>query len=149
MRLTEVQQPKTAATLSTSSSCLAFSANSGQSEAGSTTTASSFLPSRPPFLFCSSISISMTSFSVVSLIAMVPESECRMPTLMVSSAAMAWPAIMLAKLRAMPPSSALRSDLVIFVSLLSWQRDVALHLLHAKRLGDRTCRHPDHGRKIA
>ena len=98
LRLTEVQQPKTAATLSTSSSCLAFSANSGQSEAGSTTTASSFLPSRPPFLFCSSISISMTSFSVVSLIAMVPESECRMPTLMVSSAAMAWPAIMLAKL---------------------------------------------------
>ena len=31
--------------------------------------------------FCCSISISMTSFSVVSLIAMVPESECRMPTL--------------------------------------------------------------------
>jgi hypothetical protein len=59
----------------------AFSANSGQFEAGSTTTASSFLPSRPPFLFCSSMSISMTSFSVVSLIAMVPDSECRMPTL--------------------------------------------------------------------
>ena len=34
-------------------------------------------------MFCCSISISMTSFSVVSLIAMVPESECRMPTLMV------------------------------------------------------------------
>jgi hypothetical protein len=33
-------------------------------------------------LFCASISISMTSFSVVSLIAMVPDSECRMPTLM-------------------------------------------------------------------
>ena len=64
----------------------AFSANSGQFEAGSTTTGSSFLPSKPPFLFCSSISISITSFSVVSLIAMVPESECRMPTLMVSSA---------------------------------------------------------------
>ncbi len=28
----------------------------------------------------------MVSFSVVSLIAMVPESECRMPTLMVSCA---------------------------------------------------------------
>ena len=28
----------------------------------------------------------MTSFSVVSLIAIVPDSECRMPTLMVSSA---------------------------------------------------------------
>ena len=67
----------------------AFSANFGQSEAGSTTTASSFLPSRPPFLFCSSISISITSLSVVSLIAMVPDSECRMPILMVSSAARA------------------------------------------------------------
>ncbi len=32
------------------------------------------------------MSISITSFSVVSLMAMVPESECRMPTLMVSSA---------------------------------------------------------------
>ena len=32
------------------------------------------------------MSISMTSFSVVSLIAMVPESECRMPTLIVSCA---------------------------------------------------------------
>ena len=91
LRLTEVQQPKTAATLSFSISSRAFSANSGQFEAGSTTTASSFLPSRPPFLFCSSISISMTSFSVVSLIAIVPESECRMPTLIVSSAARAAP----------------------------------------------------------
>jgi hypothetical protein len=35
-------------------------------------------------LFCSSISISITSFSVVSLMAMVPESECRIPTLIVS-----------------------------------------------------------------
>ena len=86
LRDTEVQQPKVAATLSTEISCRAFSAKSGQSDAGSTTTASSFLPSSPPFLFCSSISISMTSFSVVSLIAMVPDSECRMPTLMVSSA---------------------------------------------------------------
>ena len=84
LRDTEVQQPNTAATLSLVISSRAFSANSGQLEAGSTTTASSFLPSRPPFLFCSSISISITSFSVVSLIAMVPESEWRMPTLMVS-----------------------------------------------------------------
>ena len=81
LRDTEVQQPNTAAHLSTDSRPRAFSANSGQFEAGSTTTASSFRPSTPPFLFCSSISISMTSFSVVSLIAMVPESECRMPTL--------------------------------------------------------------------
>ena len=86
LRDTEVQQPNTTATFSLVMSSRAFSANSGQFEAGSTTTASSFLPSRPPFLFCSSISISMTSFSVVSLIAMVPESECRMPTLMVSCA---------------------------------------------------------------
>ena len=86
-RETEVQQPNTAETLSFSISSFAFSANSGQFEAGSTTTASSFLPSTPPFLFCSSISMSITSLSVVSLIAIVPESECRMPILMVSSAA--------------------------------------------------------------
>ena len=84
LRDTEVQQPNTTATLSLLISSRAFSANSGQFEAGSTTTASSFLPSRPPFLFCSSMSISMTSFRVVSLIAIVPESEWRMPTLMVS-----------------------------------------------------------------
>src|SRR5262249_11963091 len=84
LRDTEVQQPNTTATLSLVMSSRAFSANRGQFEAGSTTTASSFLPSRPPFLFCSSINMSMTSFSVVSLIAMVPESEWRMPTLIVS-----------------------------------------------------------------
>ena len=89
LRDTDVQQPKTTETLSFSISSLAFSANRGQFDAGSTTTASSFLPSTPPFLFCSSISISITSFSVVSLIAMVPDSECRMPILIVSSAAMA------------------------------------------------------------
>ncbi len=86
LRDTEVQQPNTADTFSLEISSRAFSANSGQLEAGSTTTASSFLPSRPPFLFCSSISISMTSFRVVSLMAMVPDRECRMPTLMVSCA---------------------------------------------------------------
>ncbi len=75
LRDTEVQQPKTAATLSWLISSRAFSAKSGQLEAGSTTTASSFLPSRPPFLFCSSMSISMTSLSVVSDMAIVPESE--------------------------------------------------------------------------
>src|SRR5215472_9540762 len=82
LRETEVQQPNTAAHLSTDSRPRAFSANSGQFDAGSTTTASSLRPSTPPLAFCCSISISMTSFSVVSLIAMVPESECRMPTLM-------------------------------------------------------------------
>src|SRR5918996_4384943 len=84
LRDTDVQQPNVAATLCLVMSSRAFSANSGQFEAGSTTTASSFLPSRPPFLFCSSMSISMTSFKVVSLIAMVPDNECRTPTLMVS-----------------------------------------------------------------
>ena len=81
LRDTEVQQPNTAAHLSTDSRPRAFSANSGQLEAGSTTTASNLRPSTPPLAFCCSISMSMTSFSVVSLIAMVPESECRMPTL--------------------------------------------------------------------
>ena len=87
LRDTEVQQPKMAATFSFWINSRAFSANSGQLEAGSTTTGSSFLPNTPPFLFCSSISISMVSLSVVSEIAMVPESECSTPTLMVSSAA--------------------------------------------------------------
>ncbi len=91
LRDTEVQQPNTAATLSTDSNCLAFSANSGQLEAGSTTTASSLRPITPPFLFCSSISISITSLSGASLIAIVPDKECRMPTLIgpVSGAAVA------------------------------------------------------------
>ena len=75
MRLTEVQQPNTAATLSFWINSRAFSANSGQLDAGSTTTASTGRPSRPPFLLRSSTIIMMVSFSVVSLIAMVPESE--------------------------------------------------------------------------
>src|ERR1700744_998402 len=86
LRDTEVQQPNTTATLSLVMSSRAFSANSGQFEAGSTTTASSFLPRRPPFLFCSSMSMRTVSLSVVSLMAIVPESECRTPTLMVSAA---------------------------------------------------------------
>src|SRR5579871_3683670 len=90
LRETEVQQPNTTATLSLVISSRAFSANSGQFEAGSTTTASSFLPSTPPFLFCSSIRKRTVSFSVVSLMAMVPESEWSTPTLMVSSAAFAF-----------------------------------------------------------
>ncbi len=81
LRDTEVQQPNTAAHLSTESRPRAFSANSGQLDAGSTTTGSSLRPSTPPLAFCCSISISIPSFSVVSLIAMVPESECSTPTL--------------------------------------------------------------------
>ena len=41
------------------------------------------------FLFCSSMSINMASLRVVSEIAIVPDSECRTPTLTVQSAAMA------------------------------------------------------------
>ena len=81
LRDTEVQQPNTAETLLLEISSRAFSANSGQFEAGSMTTASSFRPSTPPLAFWSSISISITSFNVVSLIAIVPESEWRIPIL--------------------------------------------------------------------
>src|SRR6187399_2018657 len=85
LRETEVQQPNTTDTLSLVINSRAFSANSGQFDAGSTTTASSFLPRTPPFLFCSSIRNRMGPLSVVSLMATVPDSECRTPTLMVSS----------------------------------------------------------------
>src|SRR5690606_650401 len=54
----------------------------------STTTGSSCLPSTPPLAFCCSIRNSIVSLSVVSEIAIVPEREWRMPTLMVSSCAM-------------------------------------------------------------
>src|SRR5512144_3222415 len=93
LRDTEVQQPNTTDTLSLVMSSRAFSANSGQLEAGSTTTASSFLPSTPPFLFCSSMSIRTVSLSVVSEIAIVPDSECNTPTLMVSAACAAEPTV--------------------------------------------------------
>jgi hypothetical protein len=86
LRDTLVQQPNTAATLSCVISCLAFSANSGQLDAGSTTTGSSFLPSRPPLALISSMAISTVSLSTVSEMAMVPDSECSTPTLMVSAA---------------------------------------------------------------
>ena len=86
LRLTLVQQPNTTATLSWVSSCLAFSANSGQFDAGSTTTTSSFLPSTPPFALISSTVIITVSLSTVSEIAIVPESECSTPTLIVSAA---------------------------------------------------------------
>jgi hypothetical protein len=90
LRLTEVQQPKTTATLSTSISCLAFSANKGQFEAGSTITGSiiKLLPPTftPPDLLTSSNVNSNTSFNDVSLMAMVPLNECSTPTLTVSAA---------------------------------------------------------------
>ncbi len=89
MRDTDVQQPKITSTSDTVSSSRAFSAKSGQSEAGSTTTASSGRPRSPPLAFCSATSISTVSFSVVSEIAIVPDSECRTPTLIGSSCAKA------------------------------------------------------------
>ena len=86
MRDTLVQQPKVTTTLSLLISWRAFSANSGQFEAGSTTTGSSFLPSTPPLALISSMAISTVSLSTVSEIAIVPDSECSTPTLMVSCA---------------------------------------------------------------
>ncbi len=86
MRDTEVQQPNTTATLSWVINWRAFSANSGQFDAGSTTTGSSFLPSKPPLALISSTAINAVFFNAVSEIAMVPDNECRMPTLIVSAA---------------------------------------------------------------
>jgi hypothetical protein len=48
LRETDVQHPKTTATFSFSTSSAAFSAKSGQFDAGSTTTGLIFLPSSPP-----------------------------------------------------------------------------------------------------
>src|SRR6218665_1317168 len=96
LRDTEVQQPNTTDTLSLVISSRAFSANSGQFEAGSTTTASSFLPRTPPFLFCSSIMNRTVSFSVVSETGIVPERGGGTPPLIVSwgEAAEIAPAVM-------------------------------------------------------
>jgi hypothetical protein len=86
LRDTEVQQPNTTATLSWVSNWRPFSANNGQFDAGSTTTGSSILPLTPPLALISSMVISAMSLSEVSEMAMVPDKECRMPTLMVSAA---------------------------------------------------------------
>ena len=85
LRLAEVQPPKTVATLSSEMSFWAFSAKVGQSEAPSSTTGSSFLPSTPPAALTSSMASSSASRTVTSLMAIVPLRECRMPTLMVSA----------------------------------------------------------------
>ncbi len=81
LRLTDVQQPKTTATLSWSSSCLAFSAKRSQFDAGSTTTGWIGRPITPPLALISSTAISTTSRSDTSLMAIVPDSECRTPIL--------------------------------------------------------------------
>src|SRR6516164_4132142 len=81
LRLTEVQHPNTTATLSCCNNCFAFSANNGQLEAPSTTTGSICFPRTPPFLFISSKANNTMSRNDVSLIAIVPDNECRTPTL--------------------------------------------------------------------
>src|SRR6266436_4700789 len=83
LRLAEVQPPKTVATLSTVMSCLAFSAKVGQSEAPSWVTTWSCLPSTPPAALTSSIARSSAFFTATSLMAIVPLSEWRSPTLMI------------------------------------------------------------------
>ncbi len=80
LRDAEVQQPMIEATLSLTSSFLAFSAKVGQSLAPSSWMILILRPSTPPMaLICS-----MASFSAwiepVSEIAIVPVAECRMPT---------------------------------------------------------------------
>src|SRR5580700_545658 len=80
LRLTEVQQPNTTATLSCCNNCLAFSANNGQLEAPSTTTGSICFPKTPPLLLTSSKANNNVSRNDVSLIAIVPDNECKMPT---------------------------------------------------------------------
>src|SRR6478609_3432106 len=108
LRETDVQQPKVTSTLWTCSSSRAFSANSGQLEAGSTTTASSLRPSRPPLLLAYSTIISAVSRSAVSLIAMVPEREWRTPTLIGAPWPKAGWIIGAAKLAPRPASAARR-----------------------------------------
>src|SRR5882757_6226372 len=84
LRLAEVQPPKTVATLLTVMSCFAFSAKVGQSEAPSWVTTWSCLPSTPPAALTSSIASSSAFFTATSLMAIVPLSEWRSPTLMMA-----------------------------------------------------------------
>ena len=80
LRDAEVQQPMTDAHLSCTRSFLAFSAKVGQSLAPSSWMNLILRPSTPPWaLICSMASFS-ASTEPVSLIAMVPVTECRMPT---------------------------------------------------------------------
>src|ERR1700735_1985737 len=80
LREADVQQPITAAHLSCTRSFFAFSAKVGQSLAPSSWMNLILRPSTPP----SALICSMASFSAstdpVSLIAIVPVTECRMPT---------------------------------------------------------------------
>src|ERR1700732_5208399 len=80
LRDAEVQQPMTDATLSLTSSFLAFSAQAGQSLPPSSWMNLILRPSTPPWaLICSMASFS-ASTDPVSEIAIVPVTECRIPT---------------------------------------------------------------------
>src|SRR6266851_6250205 len=80
LREAEVQQPITAAHLSLTSSFFAFSAKVGQSLAPSSWMNLILRPSTPPAALICSIASFSASTDPVSLIDMVPVTECRMPT---------------------------------------------------------------------
>ena len=80
LREAEVQQPMMAATLSLTSSFLAFSAKVGQSEAPSSWMILILRPSTPPIALICSIASFSAWIDPVSEIAMVPVAECRIPT---------------------------------------------------------------------
>ena len=80
LREAEVQQPITAAHLSLTSSFLAFSAKVGQSLAPSSWMNLILRPSTPPAALICSIASFSASTEPVSEIAIVPVTECRMPT---------------------------------------------------------------------
>src|SRR5271156_5531767 len=80
LRDAEVQQPNTAAVLSLTNSFLAFSAKVGQSLPPSSWTNLILRPSTPPEALICSIASFSASTEPVSLIAMVPVTEWRIPT---------------------------------------------------------------------
>ena len=80
LREAEVQQPMTAAHLSLTRSFFAFSAKVGQSLAPSSWMNLILRPSTPPAALICSIASFSASTEPVSEIAMVPVTECRMPT---------------------------------------------------------------------
>src|SRR5437667_5568278 len=80
LREAEVQQPITEAHLSLTSSFLAFSAKVGQSLCPSSWMNLILRPSTPPEALICSIASFSASTEPVSEIAMVPVTECRMPT---------------------------------------------------------------------
>src|ERR1700730_7288067 len=80
LRDAEVQQPMTDAHLSLTRSFFAFSAKVGQSLAPSSCTNLILRPNTPPLALICSIASFSASTDPVSLIAMVPVTECRIPT---------------------------------------------------------------------